>query len=137
MDFLKAEFQFGESKTESGEGRIVPLNQAALGALKEWRGRWLGAKPEDYIFPSAKLMFKGEDAPDRGVMTPYDVDYSKPRDRGSGRGLQRRNRPKSSAASMICDTILFRRWHRRSPGLHHSGNQWSPQSKYTVTLQPR
>ena len=40
VDFLKAEFQVGKSKTAGGEGRIIPLNQAALGAFKEWRSRW-------------------------------------------------------------------------------------------------
>jgi integrase len=78
VDFLKAEFQVGKSKTAGGEGRIVPLNQAALKAFKEWRGRWPDAKPVDYIFPTEKLMFKGAGAPDHGVMTAYDVDPGKP-----------------------------------------------------------
>jgi integrase len=37
VDFLKAEFQVGKAKTEGSEGRIIPLNQAALGAFKEWK----------------------------------------------------------------------------------------------------
>jgi integrase len=78
VDFLKAEFQVGKSKTAAGEGRIVPLNQAALSALSDWRSRWLDATPDDYIFPSERLMFKGVGAPDRGMMTPYGVDLSKP-----------------------------------------------------------
>jgi integrase len=78
VDFLKAEFQVGKAKTEGGEGRIVPLNRAALGAFKEWRSRWPYAKPEDYIFPTQRLMFKGEGAPEKGIMTAYDVDPSKP-----------------------------------------------------------
>jgi integrase len=78
VDFMKAEFRVGRAKTEGSEGRIVPLNQAALGAFKEWRSRWPDAKPEDYIFPTEKLAFKGEGAPEQGIMTAYAVDPGKP-----------------------------------------------------------
>jgi integrase len=78
VDFMKAEFRVGRAKTEGSEGRIVPLNQAALRAFKEWRSRWPDAKPEDYIFPREKLAFKGEGAPERGIMTAYAVDPGKP-----------------------------------------------------------
>jgi integrase len=78
IDFLKAEFQVGRAKTEGSEGRIIPLNQAALGAIKEWKSRWPNAKPEDYIFPTEKLVFKGKGAPDTGIMTSYDVDPANP-----------------------------------------------------------
>jgi integrase len=78
VDFLKAEFRVGKAKTESSEGRIVPLNQAALGAFKEWKSCWPDAKPEDYVFPTEKLAFKGEGAPEKGIMTAYAVDPGKP-----------------------------------------------------------
>lgn len=77
-DFMRAEFQVGKAKTEGSEGRIVPLNQAALTAFKNWRARWPDAKPTDYIFPSEKLVFKGEGSAERGKMTAYDVDPDKP-----------------------------------------------------------
>ena len=78
VDFLKAEFQVGEAKTEGGEDRIIPLNQTALQAFKDWRVRWPNAKPTDYIFPSEKLRFKGEGAAEKGIMTPYDINLGKP-----------------------------------------------------------
>lgn len=78
VDFLKAEFKVGKSKTAAGEGRVVPLNQTALAALKEWRARWPAAKPEDCVFPSEKLVFKGAGASQRGTMTGYDVNLRKP-----------------------------------------------------------
>lgn len=78
VDFLKAEFQVGKAKTEGSEGRIIPLNLAALGAFKEWKSRWPDAKPENYIFPTEKLVFKGEGAPEQGVMTAYKVNPGKP-----------------------------------------------------------
>jgi len=78
VDFLKAEFLVGNAKTEGSEGRIIPLNQTALGAFKNWKSRWPNAKPQDYIFPTEKLVYKGAGAPDRGVMTQYNVDPAKP-----------------------------------------------------------
>lgn len=78
VDFLKVEFQVGKAKTEGSEGRIIPLNQAALGAFKEWKCRWPNAKPKDYIFPTEKLAFKGAGALEAGVMTAYAIDPGKP-----------------------------------------------------------
>jgi integrase len=78
VDFLKAEFEVGKAKTAGSEGRIIPLNRAALGAFREWRSHWPDAKPEDYIFPTERLMFKGAGSPEKGVMTSYDVDPGKP-----------------------------------------------------------
>jgi integrase len=78
VDFLKAEFQVGEAKTEGSEDRVVPLNKSALAALTEWRSRWPEAKPTDYIFPTEKLVFKGQGTADQGIMTSYDADPTKP-----------------------------------------------------------
>jgi integrase len=75
---MKAEFRVGRAKTEESEGGIVPLNQTAIRALKEWRSRWPDAKTEDYIFPREKLAFKGEGASEKGTMTAYAVNPSKP-----------------------------------------------------------
>jgi integrase len=66
------------SKTEGGTGRIIPLNQTALQAFKTWRARWPNAQPADFIFPSEKLRFKGEGAAEMGIMSPYDIDLTKP-----------------------------------------------------------
>jgi len=78
VDFLRAEFRVGMAKTEGSTGRIIPLNQTALDAFKRWRARCTDAQPEDYIFPSEKLVFKGEGSADRGQMTCYGLDRSKP-----------------------------------------------------------
>jgi integrase len=77
LDFLKAEFHVGRSKTAAGEGRIIPLNQTALQAFQDWRARCSNVAPSDFIFPSEKLRFKGEGSVDRGTMTPYDADPSR------------------------------------------------------------
>lgn len=78
VDFLRAEFQVGKAKTANSEGRIIPLNHAALQALRDWKSQWPSAKPEDFIFPTEKLAFKGSGSPEVGVMTVYEVDPSKP-----------------------------------------------------------
>jgi len=78
VDFLRAEFQVGEAKTEESAGRIIPLNATALEAFKAWKARWPDAKPEDYIFPSEKLRYKGTGSVERRSMTPYATDLSKP-----------------------------------------------------------
>jgi integrase len=78
VDFLKKEFHVGLAKTEASTGRIVPLNQAAMQAFKEWRTQWPDAQPTDYIFPSEKLVFKGQGSADNGKMVSYAVDSNKP-----------------------------------------------------------
>lgn len=67
-----------KAKTRGSAGRVVPLNSDARLALMEWRARWPNAAPEDYIFPSQKLVFKGTGAVERGQMAGYAVDRKKP-----------------------------------------------------------
>ncbi len=74
----KREFQVDKSKTASGDGRIIPLNQTAMEAFTSWQVRWPSAKPTDFIFPSEKLAFKGKGSAKLGVMTSYELDLSKP-----------------------------------------------------------
>jgi integrase len=78
VDLKKAEFHVGKAKTEGGTGRIVPLNLFAVQAFQFWSAHWPKAQPEDFIFPSEKLRFKGEGSADRGIMTPYKTDFTKP-----------------------------------------------------------
>lgn len=79
VDFTTAEFQVGKSKTKGGKGRIIPLNRPAMEAFTAWKARWPNAKPDDFIFPSEKLAFKGKGAVKSGVMTSLKLDLSKPR----------------------------------------------------------
>lgn len=44
----------GESKTEAGEGRAVPLNPLAWAALEMWIAKFPNRKPEDYLFPACE-----------------------------------------------------------------------------------
>ncbi|MGB8481728.1 MAG: site-specific integrase [Acidobacteriaceae bacterium] len=81
VDFLQKPptFTVGEmAKTEGSAGRVIPLNPPAKEALMEWRTRWPDAKPADFIFPSQKMMFKGAGSAERGEMTAWGLDKTKP-----------------------------------------------------------
>ncbi len=137
VDFLKAEFQVGKSKTASGEGRIIPLNHAALGAFKEWRSRWPDAKPEDYIFPTEKLAYKGAGAPDHG-----GNDALRRRPRHTVRGVEARmvysedtgwcRMPDSRSTA----PLHFCAGADSDAGRHNPGNQRPSQPEDAGALQP-
>jgi integrase len=58
VDLVKAYLTVGESKTEAGEGRTIPLNSALLDALvkhsKWYTDRFGTIRPEWYLFPFGK-----------------------------------------------------------------------------------
>ncbi len=78
VNFAKREFQVGKAKTPNGDGRVIPLNQPAMGAFTGWRARWPDAKPRDFVFPSEKLFFKGKGSAKLGVMSSHELDRTKP-----------------------------------------------------------
>ena len=102
VNFAKREFQVGRTKTPTGDGRIIPLNQTAMDAFTAWRTRWPDAKPSDFIFPSEKLFFKGKGSAKLGLMTSHELDLSRPL--GSWKTAWRR--PRSGLAlSVGCTTF--------------------------------
>ncbi len=58
IDLLKAVVQVGDSKTEAGQGRTIPLNSGVLAALKDHARWYLGkfgeTRPKWYVFPFGK-----------------------------------------------------------------------------------
>jgi integrase len=54
INFLNRTLTVGKSKTAAGEGRLIPLNHAAITALANWSERFPGHKPEAFIFPRAE-----------------------------------------------------------------------------------
>jgi integrase len=58
LDLSKAFLTVGDSKTEAGEGRTIPLNSALLGAMVEyskWYTQRFGTiQPDWYVFPFGK-----------------------------------------------------------------------------------
>ena len=58
MDLFKAYLTVGDSKTEAGEGRTIPLNSDLLEAMVEYSKwyteRFHTIKPEWYVFPATQ-----------------------------------------------------------------------------------
>ncbi len=77
IDFLKEEIQVGKSKTQGGEGRVIPLSATALACLNEWRRFFPNAKPEHFVFPTEKYKQSKKDAPGGSVQV-YGCDPMKP-----------------------------------------------------------
>ena len=74
VDFVRKEVVVGKSKTESGTGRIIPLNDRAYAALEFWGGNFLDRSPDSYVFPSERYGAAGDDF--RACV--YQTDPSKP-----------------------------------------------------------
>lgn len=51
VDWQKRTIRVGRSKTEAGEGRVIPLNAAAFDALARWASRFPSSEPDHYVFP--------------------------------------------------------------------------------------
>jgi integrase len=60
VEFLNRTVTVGDSKTESGQGRIIPLNDRALTTLQVWATNFAGRKPEHYVFPSEHYGLAGD-----------------------------------------------------------------------------
>jgi integrase len=52
IDLIGKNVTVGESKTEAGTGRSVPLNERALAMLTAWAQQFPNRKPEHYVFLS-------------------------------------------------------------------------------------
>jgi integrase len=59
----------GESKTDAGEGRTVPLSKRAFETLRLWAAQFPARKLNHYVFPSEKYGQGGK---------VYDIDVTKP-----------------------------------------------------------
>jgi integrase len=68
----------GKSKTRGGEGRVVPLSDTALAALKAWRSQFPSALPEHYVFPSERYGLHGSPGTLGGEVRAYSYDPETP-----------------------------------------------------------
>jgi integrase len=69
---VSGELTVAQAKTEAGEGRTVPLSQAACVALTAWLPYFPGRKPESFVFPAYRLGAGDE------VTRLWDLDLSRP-----------------------------------------------------------
>ena len=74
LDFARHTVTVGWSKTEAGDGRVIPLNERAYKVLSMWASNFPDRAPEHYLFPTERYGAAGD------VFTPctYDTDPTKP-----------------------------------------------------------
>jgi integrase len=79
IDFDRNELRVGRSKTEHGEGRVIPLSQRVGTVLEFWAERFPHRKPNECLFPFERYGGKGkDDAFGFSGSVAYDTDPSKP-----------------------------------------------------------
>ncbi len=79
IDFDKGELCVGKSKTEHGEGRVIPLNRRVRTVLEFWAERFPNRKPNEFAFPFERYGGKGkDDVFGFSASVAYDTDPTKP-----------------------------------------------------------
>jgi len=73
IDIKSCTLTVGLSKTESGTGRVLPLNDRAVAILGFWASLFPGREPHHYVFPSERYGASGD-----GLAVVYDCDPTKP-----------------------------------------------------------
>jgi integrase len=111
VDLINGSVTVGASKTEGGSGRLVPLSETALGALKGWRSKFPDAQPEHYVFPRESYGLMGTEGTFGGKVAPYETFPDRPI--GSWKSAWKSAK---KAAGVKC------RWHdmRHTAGKHAS-----------------
>ena len=74
VDLVKAELTVGHSKTATGTGRKIVLNNRLLAVLRDWADKFPQRESKHYVFPAEK--FSGPNP--KGTLTIYDQDPTKP-----------------------------------------------------------
>jgi integrase len=54
LDLENRFLRVGESKTDAGKGRPIPLTQPAWAVLETWASRFPDRKPEHFVFPACE-----------------------------------------------------------------------------------
>lgn len=73
IDLNSCTLTVGLSKTESGTGRVLPLNDRAIAILGFWASLFPVREPIHFVFPSERYGASGD-----GVAVVYDSDPTKP-----------------------------------------------------------
>jgi integrase len=71
VDFFERVLTVGESKTEAGTGRVIPLNPAAVMALAGWSEQFPDRQPEHYVFPRCEHKQIDLSRPTKGWRTAW------------------------------------------------------------------
>jgi integrase len=78
VDLLAGSVTVGKSKTDGGEGRVVPLSKTAWQAMKEWRSHFPEAAPEHAVFPRESYGLMGTRGTFGGKVAPYETFPNEP-----------------------------------------------------------
>jgi integrase len=62
VDFLNERLTVGKSKTAAGQGRNIPLNGTALGAIQRWATNFPTRQPKHFVFASERYGLAGNEA---------------------------------------------------------------------------
>jgi integrase len=73
IDLKRCTLTVGVSKTESGTGRVLPLNDRAVAILGFWASLFPIREPNHFVFPSERYGASGD-----GLTVVYDSDPTKP-----------------------------------------------------------
>jgi integrase len=73
VDLNACTLTVGHSKTESGTGRLLPLNDRAVAILGFWASLFPLREPSHFVFPAERYGASGD-----GVTVVYDSDPTKP-----------------------------------------------------------
>jgi len=71
IDFVRRELVVGESKTDAGAGRLIPLNPTVFEALVRWAGRRPSADPRHFVFPWCENRKVDPTRPTKGWRTAW------------------------------------------------------------------
>lgn len=73
VDLNSCTLTVGHSKSPSGTGRFLPLNDRAVAILGFWASLFPGREPNHFVFPSERYGASGD-----GATVVYDSDLTKP-----------------------------------------------------------
>jgi len=80
VDFTAKLLTVGKSKTQTGTGRVIPLNSRILSVLEMWAAKFPKRQSDHYVFPFEKCGAKGveETFGFTGGVVIYDMDPTRP-----------------------------------------------------------
>jgi integrase len=73
VDLNSCAFTVGHTKTESGTGRLLPLNARAVAILAFWASLFPLREPSHFVFPAERYGASGD-----GATVVYDSDPTRP-----------------------------------------------------------
>jgi integrase len=78
IDLLEGNITVGKSKTEGGEGRVVPLSKTGWNVLKVWRSQFPNAMPSHAVWPRESYGLIGKKGTFGGKVAPYETFPNEP-----------------------------------------------------------